>query len=564
MNFKKNESAQKLRGGYYTPPEIARFLVKWACASGFSRILEPSCGDGSFIEAIYEEIKSGAKAQFDGVEILASEAEKAGQKVQILNEKGIDSKIYNKDFFGWIDNGSADASWDVIIGNPPYIRYQYFEVEQRDIAEKIFSSAGVSFTKRTNAWVPFVIASVTHLAPGGRLAMVIPSEILHIQHADGLRLMLEREMESIAIISIRDMVFADALQGVVLLLARKRDCQPYFALSVPSNSRAATATAEEPRTKMKIVDVEGLSDLCKLDIDEIIESSESHRYKGEWMKALLSEEELGLLKTISSNPKVKLFEDIADVDIGIVTGANDFFVVDAKTRKKYALEDISSPMLAKSNLIKGITYTKQDHLDNDREGQSVHFLLFPKKPLESIPSPMRDYLEIGEEQELHTRFKCRIRKPWYVVPYVWAAELSMLKRCHYYPRIVLNEAFAYSTDTAYRMRMRKGYETRARDLTFSFLNSLSFLHAELLGRHYAGGVLEMVPSEIEKIPIPLVEASEADFAKADALVRSGCTMQELVDFTDEVILKNVLKLSDRQIKQIRSIHRKLTKRRLRR
>lgn len=563
MNFKKNESARKLRGGYYTPREISRFLVKWACAGGFSRILEPSCGDGGFIDAIYDEIELGAKARFDGVEILTSEAEKAEQKARMLNEKGIDSTIYNKDFFEWINNGSADTVWDVIIGNPPYIRYQYFDVEQRDIAEKIFASAGVSFTKRTNAWVPFVIASVKHLAPGGRLAMVIPSEILHIQHADGLRLMLEREMESIAIISIRDMVFAGALQGVVLLLGRKRDRNPSPADFALSGACICEIPVEEVRTKMKIVDVEGLSDLAELDIDEIVESSESHRYKGEWMKALLSEEELGLLKAISANPMVKLFEDVADVDIGIVTGANGF-VVDAKTRKKYALEEISSPMLAKSNLIKGITYTRKDHLDNDREGQSVHFLLFPKKPLESIPSPMRDYLEIGEKQELHTRFKCRIREPWYVVPYVWAAELSMLKRCHYYPRIVLNEASAYSTDTAYRMKMRSGYESRAKDLTFSFLNSLSFLHAELLGRHYAGGVLELVPSEVEKIPIPLIEASEEDFTKADDLVRSNCSLEDLVDFTDEIILKKGLKLSDTQISKIRSIHRKLIKRRLRR
>ena len=36
----------KLRGGYYTPPEVARFVCEWAITSSDSNVLEPSCGDG--------------------------------------------------------------------------------------------------------------------------------------------------------------------------------------------------------------------------------------------------------------------------------------------------------------------------------------------------------------------------------------------------------------------------------------------------------------------------------------------------------------------------------------
>ncbi len=38
---------------------------------------------------------------------------------------------------------------------------------------------------------------------------------------------------------------------------------------------------------------------------------------------------------------------------------------------------------------------------------------------------------------------------------------------------------------------------------FGFLNGLTALTAELEGRHYGGGVLELVPSEIEKLLVPV-------------------------------------------------------------
>lgn len=566
MNFKENETEQKLRGGYYTPEIVARFLVQWALSGKAKHVLEPSCGDGSFIDAISVELKTkhiGNGFSVDAVEIIPEESDKAKEKAKRLKGEGINVKIENSDFFLWITNGKVAAEWDVIIGNPPYIRYQYFDKEQRDRAEQIFRIASVPFTKRTNAWVPFIIASVMHLAPGGRLAMVIPSEILHIQHAGGLRLLLEQEMESVAVVNIRDMIFEDALQGIVLLLAIKRDRKTLPLQNGKTSLFDSHSTAQEKKTHLEIIDINGLEHLKDLDIDEIYRTSPARHFHGDWMRALLTNEELELIERITAKSAVKNFIEIASVDIGIVTGANDFFVVDSETQRKYKLEKISSPMLAKSDLIAGITYTLSDHEINAKEGRSVHFLSFPAKPLGELPASMAEYLKLGEAQKLHTRYKCRIREPWYVVPYVWVAELSLLKRCHLYPRIVLNKARALSTDTAYRIKMLPRYENRAKDLTFSFLNSLSFLHAEMLGRHYGGGVLELVPSEIERIPIPLISVSDRNFDKADKLIRNNTALDELVGFTDNLILREALELSQIEIEIIRKAHKRLLNRRLR-
>jgi hypothetical protein len=139
----------------------------------------------------------------------------------------------------------------------------------------------------------------------------------------------------------------------------------------------------------------------------------------------------------------------------------------------------------------------------------------------------------------------------------------MLKRSHKYPRLVLNEFGAYSTDTAYRIRMRPEYVTRARDLTFSFMNSLTFLSAELEGRHYGGGVLEMVPSEIERLLIPLERVDIRTLSDVDKMVRRGMNVDDLLRHTDPIIIQQGLGLSQAEIAVIQAAYRRLRDRRLR-
>lgn len=56
MQLIKDASAEKLRGAYYTPPAIASFILHWGINGGKDAdILEPSCGDGVFLECMRDE-----------------------------------------------------------------------------------------------------------------------------------------------------------------------------------------------------------------------------------------------------------------------------------------------------------------------------------------------------------------------------------------------------------------------------------------------------------------------------------------------------------------------------
>lgn len=571
MHFKALETEQKLRGGYYTPLPIAELLCQWVLARGARSILEPGCGDGVFLRALSIQaarITPSPRLSIEAVEIVEEEAARAELHGAQLRAAGMDARIIRHDVFRWLCDGQAGRTWDAIIGNPPYIRYQYFEREQRDLAEQLFRRANVPFTKRTNAWVPLVIASIMHLNAGGCLALVLPAELLHIHHASGLRRLLEQEMETVTLIHIREMVFPGVLQGVVLLLASKRRGRGFRPLA-PSAEKSAPeledgGELEEP-ARVQICDLDSLADLSALLVDQraAVPPGRLNDTHGEWMLGLLSDEEMALVRALQARQAVLPFATIASVDIGIVTGANDFFVVDEDTLARFGLKAIAAPMLAKSELIKGITYTAFDHEANARAGKSVYFLVFPASSQADLPPGVAAYISLGEAQRLHERYKCRIREPWYVVPYTWTTEMALLKRCHRFPRLVVNELRAHSTDTAYRVRLQAGYEDRAQDLTCSFLNSLTFLGAELGGRHYGGGVLELVPSEIEQLLIPLQTVDAATFARVDAMIRANATLDELLDFTDPRILGQGLHLSPEEIQIMRAAHRRLLKRRLR-
>lgn len=513
MNFKENESSTKLRGGYYTPAPVASFLTKWVLSKNPNSVLEPSCGDGAFIRAINE--LSPSKFQLIGVELLEEEADKARNEASL--NQNIDAQIINGNFLQWsLEQLTIDKRVDAVIGNPPYIRYQYLSESDQRFAEQLFKNNNLNFTKHTNAWVPFVIASLDLLRAGGRLAMVIPSELLHVLHAMSLRTYLLDKCSRILMIDPNELLFEDALQGTVLLMVEKK------IENKPSDGVAVLAAPN--------------NDFLKENPEIIFESAKyvsGDVLNGKWMKVLLDKEELEVFQRVIQLPSVKKFSDIAKVDVGIVTGANKFFLVDNATVSKYQLQEFAKPMFGRSGHCPGIVYSQVVHASNVENGMPTNFIAIGKVDFKDLPSLAQKYILEGENQNLHTRYKCRIRTPWYSVPSVYATNLGMLKRAHNYPRLILNTAGAYTTDTAYRITTSLNPEK----LVYCFINSLTALTAEMEGRHYGGGVLEMVPSEIEKLLVPIVEVKDMDLSDLDFRISNNHDADELFTTQDKKVLK---------------------------
>lgn len=487
LKFKEDQTEQKLRGGYYTPIILADFIMEWVGRARPETILEPSCGDGVFIQAV-------KNCKLDNCEFIAVERNsQEARKAELLsNDLGLAGRVTvnNWDYLETAVN-QPDMKFDAVVGNPPFIRYQFLEEEDQEYSKTIFERNNLKFTKHTNAWVPFIIASINMLNDGGRLGMVVPAEIFHVMHAAPLRKFLLDTCHKLVIFDPKDIWFKDTLQGAVIIFAEKKDAPEEECLGLGiQETNGYEFTQEDP---------ENLYNNARM--------IPVHLLQDKWTISFLSNTTITLIKQLLESPDVYNFSDLATVAVGVVTGANNFFLVSDDIVEEYELQDYCSPMFGKSNHCKGVIYDQKQHDSNAQRGLPSNFL-YIEDEFESLPKRVQDYIKLGEEQDLHKRYKCRIREPWYKVPSVYSTNIGMLKRSHNIPRVIHNELEAYTTDTAYRMTITESW-CSPELFSYCFVNPVTAIFAELEGRHYGGGVLELVPSEIRKlyIPVPRIDVN---------------------------------------------------------
>lgn len=512
MDVRELQTDRKLRGGYYTPDDLAAFMVRWVRGIRPGAILEPSCGDGVFFDQVAAHLGDPAVTAF---EIDRDEAMKSRRRATASSLTR--ATVRSEDFLGWAGNELSEQGlrFDAVLGNPPFIRYQYLPAVFQRRAQRIFDELGCKFTKHTNAWVPFVLGSFRLLRPGGRLAMVVPTEIIHVTHAQSLRQYLASNCQRIVIVDPEELWFPDTLQGAVLLLAQKRLGPWDHAEGIGIHHvRGHEFVGRDPE-----------------DVFSAPTCINGPTMRGKWTRALLPPHLRTLLDGIVENRHVRRFDEIAEVDVGIVTGANSFFLVSDETVHRYGLERWAHPMFGRGGHCPGVIYDENQHVANAARGSPTNFVWFRDSSVEDSAGG-RAYIRRGEQRQYHVRYKCRIREPWYAVPSVYATDVGLLKRAHNTPRLILNEMRAYTTDTAYRVRVKSGPSGR---LVFNFINALTALSAELEGRHYGGGVLELVPSEIENLLLPIPERVEPDLHNLDRAVRT-MSIESVLERQSRIIL----------------------------
>ena len=127
MRLKKDSSNQKLRGAYYTPLQLAKAMVSLFAPQDMASVLEPSCGDGVFIDSFDELGLLPNIETLKAIEIEPDEAQKVRERY--IDDDNVE--IYEDDFFKYYNRVLGNETYDLIVGNPPYIRYQYLTDSQR-------------------------------------------------------------------------------------------------------------------------------------------------------------------------------------------------------------------------------------------------------------------------------------------------------------------------------------------------------------------------------------------------------------------------------------------------
>ena len=542
-------SIDKLRGGYYTPSELADWLCKWAIRKGGDTIFEPSCGDGVFLRAAGSRLvelgvpRNKAGQRLQGIELIEGEVAQARKNFLEQLSAKTPPNVVASDLFQWLlDN--PDERYDVVVGNPPFIRYQNFPEPSRSLAMTMMKDQGLRPNKLTNTWVPFVVAATIRLRPGGRLAMIVPAELLQVSYAGQLRLFLVDQFRRIEIVTCNEMFFDGAEQEVVLLLA---------------DGKLEKASPEN-RCLINMSEFDTVADLLKSTPAPEIETKKFIQHDSEkWLKYFLTAREIDFMRRMRQSAKVTELKTHASIDVGVVTGKNEFFVLNQEQTLANGLQDYKLPLVGRSAQLEGAIFSGADFKTLVKENSRIYLFYVPPDANGSLSQEVRRYIAQGEAEEVHKGYKCSIRTPWFTVPTVWKPDCFLFRQIYDFPRAVVNQTKATSTDTIHRMTCKGDSAVVAASL-YTHLTGAS---AEIEGRSYGGGVLELEPTEAERLLMPMTLGGGLTIEEIDLRIRAG-GLEEVLEENDRLILKDKLGFTDAECKLLKGIWDKMrTRRRMR-
>jgi adenine-specific DNA-methyltransferase len=513
----------KALGAFYTAQEVADFLVWWAVRSRDDRVIDPSFGGGAFLRSACKRLralKGDPSTQIYGVEIDAAVYGRISEK--LAEEFGVRRHhLFRLDFFAF-DTDSAPVN--VVVGNPPFIRYQRFTGDARALALACAARAGVRLSELTSSWAPFLIHSIELLQPGGRLAMVVPAELAYAAYARPVLEHLRATFATVSVATFRGKLFPELSEDTFLLLAEGKGSGP-AAFGIRDFAHAgALARFQHRRMRPRFEPIDAPSDRNGIGFNA----------------ALLPAETRALYRELGEATGVCPLGELADVGIGYVTGANEFFHLDAEQIRRRAIPaSFLRPAVRNGRCFQGLRLTHDDW----RAAGEAHLLALPADA--ELPVPVRDYLQEGERQGVPSAYKCRTRSPWYRVPHVYLPDGFLTYMSGAVPRLVANDAGAVAPNTLHILRSRTGSPLDAMSLSAAWLTSVSRLSAEVEGHSLGGGMLKLEPTEAERVLVPDLRAGLSTglpTEEIDALLRSG-RQSEAEETADRVILRDGLGLS---------------------
>lgn len=503
----------KETGSFFTPRALARSIVRYVdnnlghLGARKLAVLEPSAGDGAFLHAISQIGATGSRVSaIDVVDIEPTFIEEC----RGIDFPNAEVKYYCQDF---INFDGRPGGYDVIVGNPPYVSYKHLSKEQVTASRSFFESNNLKSSDFRNIWTLFLLKSSVLLKRDGVMAFVLPKEVVYVNHASWLRSLMLREFARVDVFLFEELHFADADQDVAVIICYRQHDVSGLHIS------------------------EGLGGCINPDGLRLIEIDEF--YGSKWSQFKISDGEDAILRRAAAT--FRPLETYCTAVAGIVPAANSFFILNDQKVVDLGLRDYVKLIVQRSNYLGRNLILKSD-LMKEIASSGLPAYLLSGYDYDAPPPEISSYLESGEGQKLDERYKMTQRKPWHRIPGIWSSDAVFFKRIGELPKFVLNTAGALVTDTAYRVTPNEGVDLRS--LIFSFYNSVTMMAAELRGRTYGGGVLELTPNEFKRLPVPFATVTEGEFTRFVDRMRSSSFANALAEQDNYLLPRAGISTSD--------------------
>ena len=507
-------SDKKKRGVFYTPKHVADILCKWAIRSKHDQVLEPSFGGCDFLES--------SRLRFTELGLRRSTAERRlfGADIDPLAFATLASFLENpnghfkqEDFLSLSLKSfpTISSGFTVIVGNPPYISHHNMTDWQKKSAWGAFTNGGVQLGGRASLWAYFVLHSLSFLKQGGRMAWVLPSSFLYSDYSKQVRETLSKRFERCLLINLHERLFITAGTEEISVITL---CEGL----VESN----------PNPAMQIVSASSTN-----EIEAVIERWENKKLRGKSNPQLASRFSTAkggkLFEQLSIDSLTKSLGDLFDIQIGIVSGANSFFILNSENWNKHKLpEKVASYVLTKFRFAKGVALDQEDVETILQIGENC--LLLDTTKTEKIDGKVQEYLDSFPKDKIETTTTFTRRKR----SGIWHRFNDKRIPDAFFPYmqnigtwIVINRAGINATNSIHRLFRRDNITEKDLKLAaISILSTFSQLSAELEGRTYGAGVLKHEPSEAARIKLLM---PEVDIKKIDTTLKKidRCLRQDL-------------------------------------
>ena len=474
---------RKALGAYYTPVDLAQYLASWAIVSPKAAVLEPSVGRGALVTALVERLDARKGGLVVGCEIdkdtfLAAKAQFEGHPVILLNGDFLEL------------TSAAIKPVDAIVANPPFTRNHQLSTIVRQRL-KTRSGFGEIISGAPGLWVYFLLSSLSFLRLGGRLAFVAPAAIAFADYAIPVLGVLRDRFQTVTVVSIDERVAWDgaAEERASLVLAADFGLGPApeiqrLALSLSTGETSVVAAPKR------------------------------------W----------------AMTTSATVLGELARIEIGVVTGANAWFVLDQASAAASELPQTALvPILSRARQVRGLEITKAEVRGMAEKGERT--LLFRPEGSGQRGGPIRRYLAKILRAKRRGVLWFSKRNPWWKVQLGRSCDAILTYMNNAGPRIVLTERGLRCTNTLHRLRFINRDPVHARSVSASMLTTFTQVEAERIGRVYGGGVLKFELKDARRLPVllPAAPIDSAVFARLDGALRGGA-LDVAMDLADGEIL----------------------------
>jgi adenine-specific DNA-methyltransferase len=448
MVIKKKIQHNRKNGIFYTPSNLANYLTRSLVTSSKLSILDPAYGEGSLLLAAERILHKKNKKSH--LHLYGCDTKPINGLLKHLPE----ANLKKVDFFKY----PLDNKHNLILTNPPFVRHHLLDSETITKYRKKYPE--LTFLNNTSdLWAYFIVKSVAHLKIGGSIGAILPWSFLQADYAIPLRKWLYEYFGEIKLLALSEKYFEDAEERIVLIWMKN------FGEKCKS---IKLGSADSIKSKIQYL---------PLSYEDWIANKVLYNRTTDVSELLRTYKDYGFVE----------FNQCADIRIGVVTGADNFFIMNIASAKEWNFN--------RKNLLPILTGVREFN------NYLIHGNRVLKRLIKLTKSDYRKNMKFilaGKKAEYNLRAHSLLRTPWYKVRIGKMPDAFFPYRISKTPFLLPNKNKAQCTNSVHRIYYKQVNNIERKWIEISILSAIGQLSIEAYSKTYGRGVLKIEPSSLKK------------------------------------------------------------------